>query len=112
MDILGYITHMMLSIALTAFAVYIVFYEFFQRVGGRRVSRMDPAKYKPVMSGLPVERVDYVSPTYIALDVLRRAWRHSYNVLARWSETLTRDWFFYALILLTVMSLVLLLIAR
>jgi len=104
--------YMMLSIALIAFAVYLVFYEFFQRVGGRRVSRTDPAKYKPVMSGLPVERVDYVSPTYIALDVLRRAWRHSYSVLARWSETLTRDWFFYALILLAAMSLALLLIAR
>lgn len=84
---------------------YLVFYEMFQRFGGRAVeNKSDEVKYYPVMSGWLVDNVEFPSVTELVVDILSRAWKHASASLKRASEALVSDWYIYAYILLTLLA--------
>lgn len=91
--------------SLLGFVVYLVFYEIFQRFGGRVIEeRSDEVKYYPVMSGWLVDDVKFPSVTDLVVEILSRAWRHASASLREASKVLVSDWYFYAYVLLAVLA--------
>ncbi|RLG78874.1 MAG: hypothetical protein DRO10_01785 [Thermoprotei archaeon] len=89
--------------ALLGVLVYLIFYELFQRYGGRPVEeKEDELKYYPVVSGWEVKEVQTPPISYVIVDILSRAWRGVSRTLSRSSEAFLRDWYVYAYLLLVV----------
>jgi len=91
--------------SLLGLVVYLVFYEMFQRFGGKAVEdRSDEVKYYPVLGGWLVNNVSFPSVTDLVVEILSRAWKQASASLKRASEALVSDWYFYAFILLTILA--------
>lgn len=95
-------------IGVVAAAIYIFFYELFQRAAGRDVKEdvsSDELRYYPVMGGWPIDSPESPPVSKIVLDILNRAWRHVSKTLSKASDSLMKDWYTYAYLLLLVFVL-------
>ena len=92
--------------SLLGLVIYVVFYELFQRYGGRRVvGEYDDVALAPVMSGFYVEEPVFPSAKDVMVDVLKRSWRRVSRVLSRGARGLYSDWYFWAYIVLLIIVL-------
>ncbi len=106
LDIYSYVLYLVGATSLLGFIIYIVFYELFQRTGGRRVvGEYDDAALSPVMSGFIVEEPDFPSIKDVVVDILDRGWRGFSQLFKRGARSFIRDWYLIGYILLALLVL-------
>jgi len=86
--------------------IYVMFYDLFQRFGGRRVvDEIDDVGASPVMSGLYVSRPSFPSIKKIVVDILNRSWKNVSSVLEKSAWSIFRDWYVIGYLILALIVL-------
>jgi len=87
-------------------AVYMIFYEMFKRFYGAKLKFETPVKNMMTLCGMEVtDEVKHLVPvSEIMVFTFRKAFKHiTESLTSEFESKVLRDWFFYALIILTAL---------
>ncbi len=106
MSVFGFLSTIIGLTVLIGFVIYIVFYEFFQRLIAVKIPAVrDDVSEKPVMCGFVADEIDSPPVTKIVKEILYRAWRQGAKFVERSVSSYLSDWYFVSIVLLLMLVL-------